>query len=68
MEAIGGVMDKLLKETKKRLQELEKQANEIESFLVSYEDNMFVNLVKQHIARVVREIGITSSFLSLMED
>ena len=68
MEAIRGVMDKLLKETKKRLQELEKQANEIESFLASYEDNMFVNLVKQHIARVVREIGIASSFLSLMED
>jgi hypothetical protein len=69
METIRGVMDKLLKETiKKRLKELEKQAKEIESIIVSYEDNMFVNLVKQHIRRVLREIGTATSFLSLMED
>ena len=61
-------MDKRLEEIKQRLQELEKQAEETASFLESYENSIYVNLVKQHTARVVREIGIASSFLSLMED
>jgi hypothetical protein len=61
-------MNKRLEETKQRLQELEKQAVEIELLLVSYDDNKFVNLVKQHIKKVVREIEIASSFLTLMQE
>jgi|GEM_PF-6405681 hypothetical protein len=61
-------MDKPLEETKQRLQELEKQAKETASFLTSYENSIYVNLVKQHITRIVKEIEIALSFLSLMED
>jgi len=61
-------MDKRLEETKQRLKELEKQAEETASFLASYENSIYFNLVKQHTARVVREIEIALSFLSLMED
>ena len=61
-------MDKRLEETKQRLQELEKQAKETASFLASYENSIYVNLVKQHTSRVVKEIEIALSFLSLMED
>jgi len=61
-------MDKRLEETKQRLKELEKQAKETALFLASYENNIYVNLVKQHTARVVKEIEIALSFLSLMED
>ena len=61
-------MDRRLEETKQRLQELEKQAKETASFLASYENSIYVNLVKQHTARVVKEIEIALSFLSLMED
>ena len=61
-------MDKRLEETKQRLQELEKQAKEKASFLASYENSIYVNLVKQHITRIVKEIEIALSFLSLMED
>ena len=61
-------MNKRLEETKQRLQELEKQAKETASFLASYENSIYVNLVKQHTSRVVKEIEIALSFLSLMED
>jgi len=61
-------MNKRLKETKQRLQELEKQAKETASFLASYENSIYVTLVKQHTTRVVKEIEIALSFLSLMED
>jgi len=61
-------MDRRLGETKQRLQELEKQAKETASFLASYENSIYVNLVKQHTSRVVKEIEIALSFLSLMED
>jgi hypothetical protein len=61
-------MDKQLYETKQRLQELEKQAKEIALFLASYENSIYVNLVKHHTARVVKEIEIALSFLSLTED
>ena len=61
-------MDKQLEETKQQLQELKKQAKEAASFLTSYENSIYVNLVKQHTARVVKEIEIALSFLSLMED
>ena len=61
-------MDKRLEETKQQLQELEKQAKETASFLASYENSIYVNLVKQHTTRVVKEIEIALSFLSLMED
>ena len=61
-------MDKRLEGIKQRLQELEKQAEETASFLASYENEIYVNLVKQHTARFVKEIEIALSFLSLMED
>ena len=61
-------MNKRLDETKQRLQELEKQARETVSFLAPHRDNVYVNLVKLHTARVVKEIEIALSFLSLMED
>ena len=60
-------MDKQLEETKQQLQELKKQAKEAASFLTSYENSIYVNLVKQHTARVVKEIEIALSFLSLTE-
>jgi len=49
-------MEKRLEETKQRLQELEKQARETASFIASYENSIYVNSVKQHTARVVKEI------------
>ena len=61
-------MNNQLEEIKHRLNGLEKHVVKIESCLESYDDNMFVDLVKYHIAKVVREIGIASSFLSLIED
>ena len=61
-------MDKRLEETKQQLQELEKQAKETASFLASYENSIYVNLVKQHTTRVVKEIEIALSFISLIED
>ena len=61
-------MDKQLYEIKQRMQELEKQAKEIASSLASYENSIYVNLVKQHTARVVKEIEIALSFLLLMEE
>jgi hypothetical protein len=64
-------MDRRLEETKQLLQELEKQAKETASFLASlasYENSIYVDLVKQHTARAVKEIEIALSFLSLTED
>jgi hypothetical protein len=61
-------MNKQLEETKQQLQELEKQAKEIAAFLASYENSIYVNLVKQHTVKVVKEIEIALSFLSLIED
>jgi hypothetical protein len=57
-------MDKQLEEIKQRLQSLEKQSKETASFLASYENSIYINLVKQHTPRVVKEIEITLSFLS----
>ena len=61
-------MDKRLEGIKQRLQELEKQAEETASFLASYEISIYVDLVKQHTARFVKEIEIALSFLSLIEE
>jgi len=61
-------MNKQLEETKQLLQELEKQAKETASFIASSENSIYVDLVKRHTAKVVKEIEIALSFLSLMED
>jgi len=61
-------MDKRLEETKQLLQELEKQAKETASFIASSENSIYFDLVKQHIAKAVKEIEIALSFLSLIED
>ena len=61
-------MDKKLYEIKQNLQELEKHAKKTALFLASYEENIYFDLVKQHTARVVKEIDIALSFLSLIED
>jgi hypothetical protein len=65
---LEGYMDKRLKETRRLLQELEKQAKETASFIASSENSIYVDLVKQHIAKAVKEIEIALSFLSLIED
>jgi len=65
---LEGYMDKRLEETKQLLQELEKQAKETASFIASSENSIYVDLVKRHTAKVVKEIEIALSFLSLMED
>jgi hypothetical protein len=62
---LEGYMDKRLEETKQLLQELEKQAKETASFIASSENSIYVDLVKQHIAKAVKEIEIALSFLSL---
>lgn len=61
-------MDKRLEQTRRLLQELERQAKEIASFTASYEDNIYVDLVKQHTARALKEVEIALSFLSLTDD
>ena len=65
---LEGYMDKRLEETKQLLQELEKQAKETGASMASSENSIYVDLVKQHIAKAVKEIEIAMSFLSLMED
>ena len=61
-------MDKQLEEIKHRLHELEKQANGISSFLELYENNIYIDLVKQHTMKIEKEIEIALSFLSLMDE
>jgi len=61
-------MDKGLEEAKQRLHELKKQAKETALILASYENSIYLDLVKQHTTKVVKEIEIALSFLSLMED
>ena len=44
------------------------QSKETALFLASYDNNIYVDLVKEHTANVVEEIEISLSFLSLIED
>jgi hypothetical protein len=61
-------MDENLYELKQSLQELEKHAKETASFLVSYEENIYLDLVKQHTDKCLKEINIALSFLSLTDN
>ena len=61
-------MDKWLEKTRRLLQELEKQAKESASFIASSENSIYVDLVKQHTVRALKEVEIAISFLSLIED
>ena len=61
-------MDKQLEEIKHRLHELEKQVNEIASFLALYENDIYIDLVKQHTTKIEKEIEIALSFLSLKDE
>jgi len=61
-------MDKQLDEIKHRLHKLEKLANEISSILASYENDIYVDLVKQHTMKIEKEIEIALSFLSLKDE
>ena len=61
-------MNNRLEKTKQQLHKLEKKANEIASFLASYENDIYVDLVKQHTTKVIKEIEIALSFLSLKEE